>query len=65
MSDFRMEVEPTDLRRIADQLGRIADALERLGLNEAATPLGALELVALEIKEGLADLTHAVRGGGQ
>jgi len=38
---------------IGNQLGRVATALEKLGLNDAHTQMGAIETLAKEIKEGL------------
>lgn len=50
---------------IARALEHVAKAIERLGLNEAATPMGALELVAKEIKDGLKDVGDAIVAAGQ
>lgn len=37
---------------IARALGRVANALEKLGTANASTPMGAIEMLALEIKNG-------------
>lgn len=49
---------------IARGLDRVATAIERLGVNDAATPMGAIELVAKEIKDGLRDVGDAIEAAG-
>ena len=49
--------DTSELGKIADALNAIARALERLGLADAATPMGAIELLAEEIHNGFAALT--------
>lgn len=53
---------------IADSLKSVSSALRDLGTANAATPMGALEMVALEIKDGtqrvadaILDLAEAIR----
>jgi hypothetical protein len=55
--------------RGASTYRRIEGALDRLGINGASTPMGAVELLALEVKEdaerlaaGLRDVASALRG---
>jgi len=40
----------------------VAKAIKRLGTNDAATPLGALELVAKEIRDGMTAIAGALDG---
>lgn len=50
------------LNRIADSLDGVAKSIERLGLNGASgTPLGAIELLALEVKNGGEAIVGALR----
>lgn len=62
---------PTILQEIVDALRHeIAGALHSLGLKDAATPMGAIELLSLQIKEGseriaqgLNEIADAIRDG--
>ena len=51
------------LLSIAEALDRVAGELKRLGTNGASTPMGALEVVALEVKDGFEDLSSHVSEG--
>lgn len=42
-------------------LNSIASALYKLGLNDAFTPYGAIELLSKEIKDGLSQLSEAIQ----
>lgn len=44
---------------IGRNIGQLAQAIERLGVNGASTPMGAIEALGLEIKK----LAGALRGG--
>lgn len=53
---------------IADSIEHVAEALHKLGVANAATPMGALEHVGLELKNGsdaissaIGDLAEAIR----
>ncbi len=48
------------LDNCASGLQRIGRALERLGLDEASTPLGAIEVLSKEIKEGSERIADAL-----
>ena len=52
MSDYDDEREP--IENVALGLFAIARAIDRLGTANAATPMGAIEILAMEIKNGLA-----------
>ena len=41
-----------DFENVSEALLSIASALRHLGTADAATPMGALELLSLEVKEG-------------
>ncbi len=45
---------------LADRVGGVAMALDRLGLANAATPMGAIEFLACQIKESTSDLSHVI-----
>lgn len=47
---------------IARSLGRVADAIHRLGLADAATPMGAIESHGVIIKEAAELLAGAIAG---
>ena len=59
-SNFESANVVDGLFAIARALHHCARALEGLGLKDAATPMGALEVVALEVKTGFAGLAQAV-----
>jgi hypothetical protein len=51
------------LLKLATESGNISYQLGRLGLAEAATPMGAVELLSLQLKEtgeGIADALQAI-----
>jgi len=60
---------------IARALERLADAVHRLGTNDASTNMGAIEVLSLEVKNGfgllrsaiseLADCTAAAKQAGE
>jgi hypothetical protein len=45
---------------IAEAINNLARAIDRLGTNQAATPMGAIEALALEVKEGFSLLASAI-----
>lgn len=56
---------------LANAINRVAMALNKLGLADASTPMGAIELLSLSIKEsaseisgGLHDIADAIRDRG-
>jgi hypothetical protein len=48
------------LMRLAKQQERTANALNRLGLADAATPMGAIEALGVMIKEGADRIASAI-----
>lgn len=50
---------------LAAQVGRVAHALRDLGNGDAATPMGAIELLGKTMGEKLDDLTSAIRDGNE
>jgi len=65
LTDDRGEtVNITDgLFAIAFAIGSLARAIDRLGTADAATPMGAIEFLSLEIKNGFDNLSSAVSEG--
>ncbi len=55
-SNFESANVVDGLFAIAHALNKVAQALERLGTNDAATPMGAIEMLSLEIKNGFEKL---------
>lgn len=51
MREVETDILADAILDVAAALNRIADNIERLGLNNASSPMGALELVAFEIKK--------------
>ena len=45
---------------IAEALHSVAEAIIKLGFNNASTPMGAIEGMTCEIKEGLEDIANAI-----
>lgn len=45
---------------VAKAMNRIADALHRLGLADAATPMGAIELLSNEVRTGFSGLNDNI-----
>jgi len=61
-------MHPADVSRLSDGLADIANALQKLGLNDAATPMGAIEALSKAqldsaelIHRGLTDVAEAIR----
>jgi hypothetical protein len=50
---------------IAEELSSVGRALRALGTANAATEMGALEFLALEVKEGTTRLADAIRDAGE
>jgi hypothetical protein len=48
------------LLAIAEAINNLAGAIDRLGTKGATTPMGAIEVLALEVKEGFSLLASAV-----
>ena len=44
--------ETSELGKIAEGLQAIARALDRLGVADAATPMGAIEVLAEQVRDG-------------
>ena len=51
------------LLAIAAAIGDLARAVNRLGTADAATPMGAIEILSMEIKDGFSNLASAVAEG--
>ena len=47
----------------AEALKACASALRDIGIGNAATPMGGLELLAMEVRDGLAAIAAATREG--
>jgi hypothetical protein len=47
---------------IARAMNRVAESLRKLGLADAATPMGALEAHTKDMSERLSDIAEALRG---
>jgi nitrogen-specific signal transduction histidine kinase len=45
---------------IAEAINRVAKSLHELGTADAVTPMGAIELLALEVKNGLGAIAGAI-----
>ena len=45
---------------IAEALDRCADALIKLGMNDACTPFGAMENLSMEVKNGFQRLADSI-----
>lgn len=54
------EAASPDAQLVACALFEIATALRQLGVNNAATEMGAIEAVAMELKEGAASIALAI-----
>ena len=54
-----------DLAAIANAIDRCATQLKYLGVGDAGTTMGAVEFLAVSIKEGLSGLALAVDGHGE
>ncbi len=44
----------------AEAIFDLAGAVQRLGLADAGTPMGAIEVLAMEVKEGCAEIASAL-----
>ena len=55
---MNIEIKRSDVYMIADAINNLAKAIERLGLNNAVSSMGAIELLASEVKR-LADHVEA------
>lgn len=57
------------IRRLAKQVGRVADALHALGTNHAVTPsgssMGAIEVLAVSVKEGFSKVAQSIEENGR
>lgn len=56
-----MTTNKQETERFLDAMADIARGLKSLGLNDANTNLGAIELLAKETRDGLADIAEAIR----
>jgi len=54
--------EETELQEVAGALDGVAGAINRLGLADASTPLGALELMAKEVRDGAEKIGDSLDG---
>jgi hypothetical protein len=50
---------------IAQALEKVAGALDRLGTADAATPMGAIEMLACEVRDGLGAIAISIDGHGE
>ncbi len=53
-------MEEDGLLAIAEAINGLARAIDRLGTNGAASPMGAIEVLSVEIKEGFSLLASAI-----
>jgi hypothetical protein len=51
------------LLAIAGAIDCLARAIDRLGTADAATPMGAIEILSMEIKEGFSSVASAIAEG--
>jgi hypothetical protein len=49
---------------IARGLQAVAGAINKLGINDAATPMGAIETLAKEVRDGFTIVCSAIEGIG-
>ena len=45
---------------ISESLRRMSESLDKLGLNNAHTPLGAIEMLAEEVRNGMAAIANTL-----
>ena len=45
---------------LTDAITEVATALHRLGIRDAATPMGAVEILSLEVRNGSAAIAEAL-----
>jgi hypothetical protein len=50
---------------LAGSVDRLASAVQRLGVNDAATQMGAVEMLGNDVKEGLENIAQAIDARGQ
>lgn len=62
ISPTSYDPELSDGANIANALFAIARALDRLGTNDAATPMGAVELLAKEVRDGADAMANSLQG---
>lgn len=63
------EIELAQLKTTADKISiatayafvEIADELNNLGTRDASTPMGAMELLAMELRDGFAKLAEGLQ----
>jgi len=48
------------IENVASSLSEVARSLDRLGTNNASSPMGAIELLAKEVKDGTANIDGAL-----
>jgi len=53
-------MEEEGLLAIAEAINNLARAIDRLGTNQAVTPMGAIEVLSMEIKDGFSLLASAI-----
>ena len=53
--------KPTDGELVADALKAVATQVKHLGVGDAAWPMGALECVAAELRDGLNEVASSIR----
>lgn len=53
-------MEKEGLLAIAEAINNLARAIDRLGTNQASTPMGAIEALAKEVQDGFSLLASAV-----
>ena len=62
--DFGDPVNLTDgLFAIAYAIGALSRSIDRLGTANAATPMGAIEILAMEVKEGFSSISSSLNNG--
>lgn len=53
------------LYAISRSIRELASSLDRLGVNNADTPMGALELLSLEVRNGATAIVQAIEQAGE
>jgi len=56
------ESTPAAMLVLADSMDNIASALRALGTNNAMTEMGAIEFLAVQIKQGMDDIATSIEG---
>jgi len=62
MTDYQVEQLVEAFMEMAKGLNRCASALDRLGTNDAATHMGAIEMLSKEVRDGLYTLSASIDG---